>query len=264
MRKILKKIYPSRISFCWEGQNLTSDNKGCFRFQQLAYGLKLPIHQKYTILGDKHEQAIERMLIAKKIPYEREVEFKKTINDSTYISGRADFILTDQVIEAKASFSGNFMTMLKNGDYKINHLAQLGLYMLQFKKAKGNLYCGRYQYGRDKKIFMTYGKKISVQLRDDSFLVDSMPSGYTKQNLVDYLIQLTKALHSDQLAAPPVLDDIENYKSPCRYCALNVICGNAQTLQTITTGMRSHAKKLLLSEEIKEPHITKTRNKEFL
>lgn len=261
---ILKKIYPSRISFCWEGQNLTSDNKGCFRFQQFAYGLELPIHQKYITLGEKHEQAIERMFVTKKIPYEREVAFHKPINDNTYISGRADFILADRVIEAKASFSSNFMTMLKNGDYKINHLAQLGLYMLQFNKTKGDLYCGRYQYGRDRKIFMTYGKKLPVQLRDDSFLVDAMPSGYSKQNLIDYLIQLTKALHSNQLAAPPVLDDIENYKSPCRYCVLHVICGNSQTHQTITTGMRSHAKDLLLNEEIKEPHITKTRNKEFL
>lgn len=259
-----KKIYPSRISFCWEGQNLTSDNKGCFRFQQFAYGLTLPIHPRYTALGDQHEQSIQRALIAKDIAHEREVAFHKTINDNTYISGRADFVLEDEVIEAKASFSSNFRTMLKNDDYKINHLAQLGLYMLHFKKKKGGLYCGMYQYGRDKKIFMTYGKKISVVLRDDAFLINDMPTGYTKQNLVDYLIQLTKALHSEQLAPSPVLDDIENYKSPCRYCPLRTICGNASDYQTITNGMRSHAKKLLLSDEIKEPKITKTRNKEFL
>lgn len=259
-----KKIYPSRISFCWENQNLTNDNKGCFRFQQLAYGLTLPIHKTYAMLGEALENRIEKTLIKQKISYEREVSFHKEINATTYISGRADFVLKDKIIEAKASFSSNFRTLLKNGDYRLNHLAQLGLYMLHFKKTKGVLFCGMYQYGRDKKLFMTYSRKIRVELKDDAFYVDDFPSGYTKQNLIDYLIQLTKALHSDVLAPPPVLDDPENFKSPCKYCALRLICSSVNTYHPITSSMLSHARYLLDNEEIKEPKITKTRNKEFL
>lgn len=261
------KIYPSSLSFSIDGQNTSSSSSTCYRYKQLSQGSEFELHPIYNLIGEKHEEAIESHLKSNNKDYKREEPFKVNVAKNVELSGRADFVLDDMILEAKATLSTSMKSRLNKGEFKYEHLAQLICYMLFFKKLKGQLVYGYYQYNNVYELVRTKTFIFKVEIDDGQIIVDGIPTGYDVINVIDNVKTTTKYLLSDVLAPPPDDIDFNSFTSPCKYCVLQKLC--KPTFESVedvklTKGLKNQALALISSQPIKQDiKIPKVRDKKF-
>jgi CRISPR/Cas system-associated exonuclease Cas4 (RecB family) len=254
--KVLKKkIYPSSMTFSWDGACLAEYNSQCWRYQQLAYGVSASINPFYSELGDLHEERHEKTLT---VPYEREKPFKQDFPEYV-VSGRADFVMEGSVDECKASVSSSIkLGVIRDGNVKTSHLAQLTLYLMQFGYDNGRLVYGYYQHDREENLVCTSERLFDVTLDNKAILVDGEPSLYTVNDLVSNIVHLGEWLITDELAPRPVP---LNFGGPCKYCPLAGLCDKAEQIGATVSVLKEEAKSLIENQPQKEVKITKQRRK---
>lgn len=251
------------MSWCVDGQNITTKAWGCWRYQQLAEGVKTPFPKLFADMGAYNERLYREYLQEKGETFEEEVPFKIDLGDGDVVSGRCDFLLDGRVDELKSSSSKHAKAKWSKGGFDANHLAQHCLYLSHFGKPYGYLVYGKYQENKAGDMVKTYGKRFKVEVREDGgIVVDGGLQAVAMHNLVEYITAAVKWRKSETLAPAPQLDDPTDFRSPCRYCKLAPLCASASIYDKVADH-REEARRLLQIPDDSPPKLTRTNLKKF-
>jgi CRISPR/Cas system-associated exonuclease Cas4 (RecB family) len=220
----IKKYYPSSAAFLWGDLTLTKDSSGCLRkILFSSHGLREEIDPVYAEVGRAHEEWVNERLEE----FEREVPVRGNIlgNDSVEYAGRADYLNSNEVIECKATLSKRArLDIIRKGNVKINHLAQLVSYLIQLELQQGRLIVGFYEQDQDKKFVCTESREFKVTIDDEGrILIDAQISPYRVHDQLAHMQRAAKHLAEGTLGPRPADWDAK-YTSPCNYCPFKAAC----------------------------------------
>lgn len=237
----MKKVYPSAIGFSPLGLNRADFFKGCWRWIVSTQGVKNDIDPAYGKLGEAWEAACETSITSLNPGQElqREVSFRYEIAEGVQLSGRADFVAENGVIECKAHYSKSRFVNAPGED----HIAQLLLYMLQFEKTNGMLMVAYYEAEEDGSLVQADFQVFRVSIADDAstVLVDDKPYTFTVGDLIHSITSLASHLASDGFPGSPI-------GTACFSCPAKNVCGgiseNRLTEDQVKARIREIAEKL--------------------
>lgn len=219
----VKKYYPSSAAFMWGDMVLTKDSSGCLRRILFAsLGLRDEIDPIYSAVGAAHEKWVEERLEG----FEREVPVRGPILGSEVeYAGRADFLNASEVIECKATLSKRArLDVIRKGNVKINHLAQLVSYLIQLEMTNGRLIVGFYQHNENNEFECTESREFKITIDDEGrILIDDTLSGYRVHDQLAHMQRAAKHLAEGTLGPRPNDWDAK-YTSPCSYCPFKAAC----------------------------------------
>ncbi len=207
-----------------------------------------PLHPSYAAIGEQNEN--EHALTLKE-PFQAELPFKRDLGQGVTLSGRADFVLSNEIHECKASFTEN------KGKPKDEHLAQLTCYLLEFQFTRGVLIYGYYKQRADGTFKRHSTTTFEVLLDGDVILVDGFDSGFKASELVNSLVQLAKYLKSDLPAPRP--STATSFFSPCKYCPVKDLCDRIEAEGLVISETRAEAALLIQSKTGPTPKPTKVK-----
>jgi hypothetical protein len=240
------KYFPSSAAFQVGGVTLTKNASGCLRYIKFANaGLRdSDIDPIYKAVGAAHEAEWERTLISKNVPYHREVPLKKPIpNSNMEYSGRIDFIVEGELQECKATISKRArLDIIRKGNVKLNHLAQLVSYMAMSDVHNGRLIVGYYEL--DGEVWRNCEQREFEITIDDSgrILVDKTPSGYSVLEQLSHMFAASKAVTERSTPERP-MDWQQKWSSPCAYCAFKNACNKDGTIEQAKEALNEFKKK---------------------
>lgn len=214
------KIYPSSSGFMRNGEYEVEYNSACLRYLPVAVeAARLPIDPKYGTLGLIHED--RHAAILGSLMLHRELPIRKSYTDKVMYSGRIDFITTDDEIhETKASMSSGFKSsVIKKGNPKLSHIAQVMSYMIHTGYEKAKLVTGFY----DPEYKFKEGRDFHILVKNDKILIDNVEFKYTKSEQEEYLKAAVEVLEEGL----PHLKRPTNYlefMGPCKFCPLKTLC----------------------------------------
>jgi hypothetical protein len=234
----MKKLYPSSSGFCWGDMVITEYDSGCLRsILCTANGYRKDIPETSMELGRRWEDIVfEQLVNEQPWPFHKELPFKHEIYGIT-ISGRCDYIVYDDqgplIIECKGTGSKTAPTdIIKNGKYKINHLAQVSSYFLYFGASRAKLMIS-YLCQQSRTFNITVGQGGVI-------LVDGKSSGFT----------LSDQLKHTENAATVITEGVIWQRphtmkgDPCRFCNHKEVCDRWDRGEIATTADFIEAAKL--------------------
>jgi hypothetical protein len=218
------KIYPSSSGFEDEDGYIVEYESSCLRYLPIAVEAdRVPLNPVYGRVGlhheDKHALSLGDRLL------HREQVVRKSYSDKVMYSGRIDFITTDNEIhETKATLSKNFLSsVIKKGQVKLSHMAQVLSYMIHTGIRKGELVTGFYTE-KGETFEPGPSRNFTILASDNSTLIDGHTNfPYTIEHQKRYLESAIEVLETGL----PHKDRPKNYLSftgPCRYCPLKELC----------------------------------------
>lgn len=264
-------------AFSQADQIVTDYPSGCGRHILIsAHGIRNPdIPEAYKIVGELNEVRWQEELTGDTSVTEvlREEPVKGDVYGSEEIkySGRADFIVTyedghEEVHECKATVSKTSRReVLRKGNVKLNHLAQLLSYMIQLELQDGKLVYGYYQYPWSEnhdstELVCTEDRVFKVRIEDDGRVtVDGLPTAYTVLDQLHHMQRVVKILTDKEIADRPAL--VSTWSSPCRWCPFNQICNEIDATGMDLKTLLLKAEKALEKEQQREPNIFRPKRK---
>lgn len=244
----LKKYYPSSAAFMFGDLTMTKDSSGCLRRILFAsHGLRDEIDPIYSEVGKAHEEWVESRLKG----FQREVPVRgQVLGTDVEYSGRADFLNEHEIIECKGTISKRVrLDVIRKGNVKINHLAQLVSYLIQLERSNGALIVGFYEQNEDKQFICTEHREFKITIDDEGrILIDGTLSGYRVHDQLAHMQRAAKHLAEGTLGPRPADWDAK-YTSPCNYCPFKSACDK------VDSGERSDP--LALAKEALDEHKLK-------
>lgn len=251
------KVYPSSSSFALPGGVITLYDSGCMR--SILINSKTRSNNfppLYAEIGQYHEDLFAAQLgnrLAK-----REFVVKSDILANVENSGRLDFQDIDGVIyETKASLSESFYySVIRKGEYKLYHMAQLVTYMIALQQPKGVIVCGYYEQGSgDVKFTQSGYREFVVEIRDGGkIFVDGTDSGYTVKDQLRWQHLAANVLATDSIGDRPV-NAWEPQGSPCRYCPMSSICDSYDMGEISKDELVSQGIEAVKNKRMPEPKV---------
>ena len=246
------------------GNTVTSYPSGCQRnILFTSFGIRTDsIPALYMTVGELNEIRHEAELLADTsiLQVEREVPVRGTIlgSDQVEYSGRMDFWVSkadgsEEPHECKATVSRTgFQAMKRNGQPKLNHLAQLVSYLIQMEVQDGVLEYGYYQYPfdpseQDTSLICTDTMTFKVRIEDDGAItVNGNATPYTALDQLRHMQRTVKTLTTQEIADRPASENA--WSSPCRMCPFQATCDKVdaggmdleQTLQSAEEDIKNH------------------------
>lgn len=249
MLTVKKKIYPSSAGFLVAGRVITDYSSACLRYiLAKACGFKDggPNSDLQSMAeNDENEFELSLMEDSKVALWLREEPFKHEIpGTGVVISGRKDFIVyynnleAPVIIEKKSTMSkSSIYGAIRKRSFKVNHLAQCVMYMLQENTPYGIIALCGYKIKKDRKTkeestvrsFHRDTKEIdSVRFKveilpDQKIVVDGRETGFNVTDLTLWIAAVADVLEEPKILGRP-LTDPEAFYGPCKYCALSPVC----------------------------------------
>lgn len=258
------KIYPSAGAFMFGDLVITEYDSACLRSILIkAHGIQGPeIDEANAAVGQTHEAFYAREL-AQFTKMAAEVPLKGEIDGIAY-SGRADFITdhgTFRVIhETKGTISKNtYKKVIKEGKYKINHLAQLVFYMIRFQIDRGKIVSGYYE--QEDYLFIQKDKReFKVVIQDSGEIyIDGSWTGYTVQDQLNHQIAQAEVLKNKTIWCRPDRAE-DRFGSPCSYCPFKNTCikydtGVISTVDELVESARQETEAVKEAKEAKLAYV---------
>lgn len=166
---------------------------------------------------------MEADLKARGLAYQKEVPFKIQTGEGVEVSGRCDYLLDDEVVEVKSTTNRRRISDAANGRPKVEHLAQLALYLGHFRKEKGRLIYNYFEEDEQGELVIQTQVTVYVTVEEDEVYVNGKVTGHRASDLVDFVVGLSGYLERDEL--PPRAVNATSSFGPCNYCPLKEICG---------------------------------------
>ena len=223
------KVSPSSAAFMLGNLCVTEYAHGCLRAILMSgYGIREDsIAEVNERVGASHESWYARSLTAP--VFGAEVPVKGNITDTVVYSGRADFITQHDgfrvIHETKATVTVKTKTsVITNGNYKMNWLAQLLFYMIRTNTTRGKIISGYYVEHEGGLFENKASREFKVEIDDvGNVQVDGQFSGYNVQDQLAHQMGCAKVLSENILWDRP--DGAEKaYGSPCHFCPFKQTC----------------------------------------
>lgn len=233
----MTKVFPSSAAFVADGTVITETDSGCLRTLLLKKaGLDQPFPPIYQEVGAVHEVNVQAELLAdpNTTAILKEYPIKLELPKGT-LSGRVDFIRfnadgTVTPIECKSTISKNTrLSVIRKGQLKLNHLAQVACYMLMLKQQAAEVWVGYYE-AIEGGFTCTESRVFKVTCDDTGTLyVDGVATFWSIASVVAWVNQALEALNNKQCLPlkPRAFED--GWSSPCRMCAYKAVCDNNPT-----------------------------------
>ncbi len=235
----------SSSAFQWGEMVFTDYKTGCLRKILLqSKEQQATIDPKYGILGKINEDRHEARLISEGKKYIREFEFKTSIPSvpEVYFSGHMDFLLLENtfpvsVDELKSVTSKNVKrTVIKNGEYNTENLAQTVAYMGEAKVPKARLIYTFYEVDTNNNNYYATDERIFNVGVDDfgKITVDSKPTQFTFNDVLAHRVASAKVIRDSVVAQRPYRWEL-NFVSPCTFCAFKEACDKFDSGEIVGT-----------------------------
>jgi len=207
-------------------------------------------------LGKLHEDNYAATLT----DFEAEVPFKIDLGNAV-VSGRADFVLADRIDECKGMVSASGkLAVIDKGYFKLNHLAQLVLYLGAFKKDLGRLVYGYYELGEEG-LVQVASRTFVVTLRKGVIIqVDGVDTDYTTEDITSSIRNAAKWLNTEEFAPRPAKAE-QKFGGPCHFCPLKPLCDNIDKGGADFAKARVVAEMLITTKPMNEVKILKINRK---
>lgn len=245
------RIYTSSSGFMWGNQPVGNYDSPCLRsiaWKSHNRDVATSIPVAYAMVGSVHESNHEHILLGNTDPFQREVPIRTPIDTRSgktiVYSGRCDFIFGDSIDETKATFSKSAPNyILRKGQWKISHLAQLAGYLWQKDMIKGRIVYGVYSNLAEgaASFFKHIGTRIfNVAIEDDGRLtVDSKPTPYYVQDQIAHVYAAAEAVAEKKVWPVRPWGWEQKWGSPCALCPFKALCdsfesGNISESETFT------------------------------
>ena len=221
------KIYPSASAFMWGDVVLTDYDSGCLRSILIkSHTPRTEIPKLYQEVGAVHETKYEGEV--KDHLLFREQPIKAEILTDVEYSGRCDFILDyglPIVDECKATVSQSGVRGLREGKYKLSHLAQLVSYLCKLKIPRGRLIYGYYERtAHDWVEVERYVFKVSIA-DSGAVFINGVDSGFHVNDQLRHLFQVAKHLKEQKIGPRPWGWE-SKWGSPCNLCPFQATCAS--------------------------------------
>jgi hypothetical protein len=229
------KLYPSSFTPMQGATTNANFKEGCLRYIAVKDRLttRTEIPQLYQTIGHLAEERVDSMWAADAF-VSREVPFQLDLGDDVIISGRADFVTPNSVVESKASISPTKRAMWRRGQYSVEHLGQLVLYMLALDRPIGLLKCSYVHLTKDASWLGFEDFEWSIYRKDNAILVQGAEIDLTVQDVLGYFAAAKHALIGTDLPPRPTTTN------PCRICPFQAVCdSNPQDRETFVRQVQS-------------------------
>ncbi len=244
------KIYPSIMNFGPLGLNRADFNGSCWRWVVSTMGVKKEIDEAYAKLGTIWEEACTASLTTLgNVEIEREVPFKAELEGGVIISGRADIVGPDFIVECKAHYSRARYNSAPHED----HIAQLVTYMMEFEKPKGMLMVAYYEEAEDSTDLVQDGFKtftVTIAEDDNTILIDGNNYKFTLNDLADGYAALSRHLIAGTLPEVP-------QGLACFTCPAKEICGSVSEKSLTESQLRDSIREVAENLPFKAAKIKK-------
>ena len=210
-------INPSSAAFALGSMVMSDTPSGCLRYlllkRYVAKPEEFPEHLK--VMGEAGEAIYMSYLENyQPWPFHRELSFERSL-EGVKVRGRMDFITyhnTFKVIhECKTSQSKPFLYgVVRKGEPKINHMAQLVFYLIHLEETRGKLVC-LYAPTNELKVF-----KVEVDAKGE-VLVDGRKYIYNVQNQLMHQLMAAEAIKEGTIMGRP-------RGKACNYCVYKTEC----------------------------------------
>jgi hypothetical protein len=221
---------------------------------QLAVGAKrVPLHPDYAAIGATHEELHEKAHPEAK----REVPFKRVVNPTAILSGRADFVFDDHVDECKATFSETTFKNAKAGKPEMSHLTQLVCYLMEFGVQRGRLIYGYFVKAKDGSFKRQDTAVIEVSVGEHgNVYVGGADTGYTVSDLTNTVLQIADWMRTDVPAPRPAAN---GFMSACKFCPLKELCDRIDDQGLYISEARDEALELIENKKqaVPKPKVEK-------
>lgn len=234
----MTKIFPSSAAFMADGTVITETDSGCYRRLLMAKaGIEQPFPAIYKQVGAVHEDYVQDALLhdPNTIALLKESPVKLELPSGGVLSGRVDFIRfntdgTVTPIECKSTISKNTrLSVIRKGQLKLNHLAQVACYMLLLKQPTAEVHAGYYE-ATETGLICTESRVFKITCDDEGTLaVDGVATFWSIGSLVEWINQGVKAINDkNNLPLKPRAFE-EGWSSPCRMCSYKAVCDTNPT-----------------------------------
>lgn len=218
------KIRPSSSGFKRGEMVFTTYNSGCLRYIKAARKAQYtPIDPIYAEVGLQHEENHEEFLADRLT--EREFVIKFDLTGDVEYSGRCDFIDSDGAVhETKATLSKSSRdSIVRQGKYNVNHLAQIVSYMIFLELEQGYLVVGYYEKDETKNIFVKQEQRtFNITIGSTGLIfVDGEESEYS---IMDYMEHVEAQIDLFKTVLPPRPYIKSRFSSPCSLCPMAETC----------------------------------------
>jgi hypothetical protein len=227
----MKKIYPSNFALPQGSTTKAVFNSGCPRYQ--AYKHKLQEEDNFDELHKATGRLVEELVFAKLtkdpniIKVEREVSLRTELGNGVFVSGRADFIVTNKdgnkvVYEVKSTLSRySFGEQVKKGIIRPSHLGQLLTYLGILGLTEGVVWLSYVHFNRDINQLDFETREWEVKLDGDKIYIDGELAEWTGTELMRFYKIMYDAHTKPEL--PPKTSEVEK---ACMKCPLYSACEN--------------------------------------
>jgi len=221
-----RKLYNSSAAFALGNAVYTESSSGCLRALVIsANGIRGDIAPEYKLVGAFHEDNYATELGDKILHRERSIQ--RQLSDTVVQSGRMDFELTNgEIHETKATYSESIRrSAIKNGDPKLNHVAQLVSYLINEKKSCGRLVYGYYEENPQGVLYCADRREIVVEINDSGdILIDGAIYEWSVLDQVTHTTLAAKALEDITQIPERPINAGDGFASPCRFCDYREVC----------------------------------------
>ncbi len=222
------KLYPSSFTPMQGATTNAFFKEGCLRYISIKDMIttRTEIPQLYQTIGNLAEERLA-VTFDQRLFVSREVPFQLDLGDDVSISGRADFVLPNSVVESKASMSASKRAQWRRGQYSPEHLGQLVLYMIALERPAGWLKCSYVHLTKDASWLGFEDFEWHVCVVDGKIMVQGEEIEMTVQDVFAYFAAAKHALIGSDLPPRPTT------ANPCQNCAFQAVCdSNPQDRQT--------------------------------
>jgi hypothetical protein len=229
------RIYVSSSGFLWGRQPVTTYDSGCFRsiaWSTANRDLRGSIPTAYAMVGARHEYNHAGRLHDEGVAFHRELSMGEQVPGTEVIyTGRCDFLLPGSVDETKATFSASAKNyILRKGQWKVSHLAQLVGYLWQQEFKKGRIVVGVYEFhpediftGNEYHHIGT--RDFQVEIQDDGqIFLDTKPTPYYVQDQLAHVHVAARVVQERKVWPERPFGWQNKWGSPCHFCKFKGLC----------------------------------------
>jgi CRISPR/Cas system-associated exonuclease Cas4 (RecB family) len=162
----------------------------------------------------------EERFFINKPEYQREVPFKTPVNGEVTISGRADGVADDHVVEIKSTISQvKRREVIKQGILPPEYLGQLMTYLYAFHKSWGIIHVAYLHFDKAGNNLEFETRDFKVELVENVIYVDGERKvENARWYVMNFYTTLAGLIISDTLAPMPITNN------PCKSCVLQATC----------------------------------------
>jgi hypothetical protein len=221
-------------------------------------------------VGAVHEAVHEQEVKGdpKVASYKREMVIKADITDDVQYSGRCDFEVQYYKVgtvihETKSTVSRSTRDhVIRKGQVKLNHLAQLVSYLIQLKTTRGKIVCGYYELNEVGDYERVEAREFKVTIRDNGAIyIDGEHSGFNVEDQIAHALAAAKVLSEQRIWERPEGHDAK-WKSPCTFCPFKKACDKYDAAEITTVSeLVEAAREDVKGYVVKEPTVNKRRKK---